>query len=122
MSLILHNHLSSNSLPLNITPIQNAFSFVPEISKFLQFHWWQPVLYKSDTKTFPSSTYKGLGRFVGVATNIGDLLTYYVLTNDTQQVIAFSYVRTLNPDNLNLCILQPTSNGRMMMMTMLLSL
>ena len=34
----LHNHLSSTNLPLRITPIQKAFGFVPDISKFLQFH------------------------------------------------------------------------------------
>ena len=49
----LHNHLSSTNLPLNITPIQWAFRFVSDISKFLLFHWWQPVLYKSDNKEFP---------------------------------------------------------------------
>ena len=44
--------------------------FGADISKFLQFHWWQRVLYKTDTANFPSNTYEGLGRFVGVATHI----------------------------------------------------
>ena len=66
----LQNHLASHNLQGNITPIKKAFGYVPDISKFLQFHWWQCVLYKSDTASFPSETYEGLGCFVGVANNI----------------------------------------------------
>ena len=55
----LNNHLSSKNLTNNITPIQKAFGYVPDISKFLQFHWWQRVLYTIDTANFPSNTYEG---------------------------------------------------------------
>ena len=88
----LQNHLASHSAQGNITPIQKAFGFVPDISKFLQFHWWQQVLYKHDTASFPSETYEGIGCFVGIANNIGDVLTYHVLTDDKRQVIARSMV------------------------------
>ena len=107
----LHNHLSTPNHESKITPIQKAFGFVPDISKFLQFHWWQPVLYKSDTKAFPSGSYEGLGRFVGIATNIGDVLTYYVLTDDTMRVIARSCVRPMDPDNPNIRVIQPPPDG-----------
>ena len=107
----LHNHLASSNLTHHTTPIQKAFGFVPDVSKFLQFHWWQRVLYKSDSMSFPSSTYEGIGRFVGIATNIGDLLTYFVLTDDTQQVIARSNVRTLDPENPNVRVLHPEHEG-----------
>ena len=36
----LQNHLASHNLQGNITPIQKAFGYVPDISKFLQFHCW----------------------------------------------------------------------------------
>ena len=107
----LHNHLASSNIQNHITPIQKAFGYIPDISKFMQFHWWQRVLYKVDNVSFPSSTYEGIGRFVGIANNIGDLLTYHVLTDDTQQVIARSMVRALDPLNPNIRVLHPEHTG-----------
>ena len=107
----LYNHLASHNLQGNITPIQKAFGYVPDISKFLQFHWWQRVLYESDTASFLSETYKGVGRFVGIAHNIGDVLTYHVLTDDTRKVIARSMVRPLDPNNPNVRVLAPPDDG-----------
>ena len=94
----LHNHLASGNTPNKVTPIQRAFGTVPDISKFLQFHWWQRVLYQSDTKKFPSGTYEGIGRFVGFAENIGDVLTYHILQDDTRKVVVQSLVRPLDAE------------------------
>ena len=38
---------------------------------------------------------------MGIAPNIGDTLTYLILTNDTQQVIAHSTVRPFDEDHPN---------------------
>ncbi|MEL7079570.1 MAG: reverse transcriptase domain-containing protein, partial [Cyanobacteria bacterium J06582_2] len=55
---------------------------------------------------------EALGRFVGVCENKGDALTYWVLTDDTQQVIARSAVRTaLDPSRPNLRLSAPASDG-----------
>jgi len=105
----LHNHLAGGSS--DITPIQKAFGYTPDISKFLQFHWWQRVLYRTENVDFPSSTYEGIGRFVGVAENVGDALTYMILTDDTQQVIYRSMVRPLDPKNPNVRVLHPEDVG-----------
>ena len=107
----LHNHLASTNLENCITPIQKAFGHVPDISKFLQFHWWQKVLYKTNTSSFPSSTYEGMGRFVGVAEHVGDVLTYQVLTDDTLQVISRSLVRPVDPDQPNYRVMMPQTSG-----------
>jgi len=88
----LHNHLASPNVDNHQTPIQRAFGFQPDISKFLQFHWWQKVLYLHDNYQFPSGTCEGIGRFVGFANHVGDVLTYHILTDDTKQVIARSTV------------------------------
>ena len=67
-----------------------------DVSAYLSFHWWQEILYETPTKQ------EALGRWVGVAHNVGDTLTYLVLTNDTQQVIVRSNVRPANdPNNPN---------------------
>ena len=107
----LHNHIASTNLDHHITPIQKAFGYVPDISKFLQFHWYQRVLYRQNDISFPSGSYEGIGRFVGFAHNIGDVLTYHILTDDTQQVIARSMVRGLDPQNPNIRIVQPPHEG-----------
>ena len=107
----LHNHMASSSTTGPITPIQKAFGYVPDISKFLNFHWWQRVLYKHDTAKFPSQTYEGIGRFVGIANNVGDVLTYNILTDDTQQVITRSLVWALDPANPNIRVLHQVPDG-----------
>jgi len=107
----LHNHLAGPSLDNHITPIQKAFGYQPDISKFLQFHWWQRVLYKADSSNFPSQSYEGIGRFVGISDHVGDVLTYQILTDDTQQVIDRSMVRPLDPANPNIRVLHPQVEG-----------
>ena len=110
----LHNHIASSNNPNHCTPIQVAFGHQPDISKFLQFHWWQKVLYLSDTHKFPSDTYEGIGHFVGIANHIGDVLTYYILQDSTQKVIARSMVRPLDVNNPNLRVYVPSDEGRIL--------
>ena len=99
--VFLHNHLSYQSLD-GKTPLQVATGIVPDISYFLSYHWWQPVYYLDDDGGFPSQSKEKRGRWVGVAENIGDTLTYYVLTDDTQQVIARSVLRPVTNNDQNL--------------------
>ena len=109
----LHNHMACPKLQNHITPIQKAFGYVPDISKFLQFYWWERVLYKNDTAlhSFPSGTYEGVGRFVGITNNIGDALTYQILDEHTEQIVYRSCVRSMDPENPNIRVLQPPIEG-----------
>jgi len=100
----LLNRLSVESLTWK-TPLEVATGQVPDISGLLQHHWWQPVYYAvhSTTKAYPSRTPEKTGRWVGVASHQGDILTYLVLTDDTKKVIARSAVRSAtDPSNRNL--------------------
>ena len=47
---------------------------------------------------------------MGIANHIGDVLTYQVLTDDTQQVIYGSLVRPLDIANPNIRVLHPLSD------------
>jgi hypothetical protein len=47
---------------------------------------------------FPASKEKP-GRFVGVAENVGDAMTFWVLTEDTEQLIARSVIRSAEDPN-----------------------
>ena len=73
------------------TPTEVAFGTTPDISPFLQFDWYDRVVYHTPNASFPHSQ-EASGRFVGVCPNIGDALTYYILTNQTQQVSSRSTV------------------------------
>ena len=98
----LFNVLSMESLGF-MTPTQVACGTIPDVSALLHFRWWEPVYYLDDDGQFPSESKEKLGRWVGVAENVGDVLTWWILTDDTKQVIPRSVVRTaLDKNNLNL--------------------
>ena len=65
----------------------------PDISNLIQFHWYERVYYYDPLTSFPESKEK-LGRFVGIAENVGDTLTYKILTEKTEQIICRSVVRS----------------------------
>ena len=73
---------SKGQIPLSVMTNQ-----VTDVSAYLQFHWWQEVFFEQPDKS------ECLGRWVGVAQDKGDALTYFVLTHDTQQVVVRSNVR-----------------------------
>ena len=99
--VFLLNHLSSSALH-DLTPIEAATGQRPDISPILNFRWFEPVFYKAD-HTFPSDSPEKSGRWCGIAETKGDALTYQILTDDTDQVIIRSCVRSgLDPLNPNL--------------------
>ncbi|MEM1007622.1 MAG: reverse transcriptase domain-containing protein [Myxococcota bacterium] len=87
------------------TPTKAAFGETPDISAFLQFHFFQRVLYLDPNEGFPKTKEKA-GHFVGVTDCVGDALTYWILTEETNQIIARGDVRPYNSGDLS------TSNNR----------
>jgi hypothetical protein len=99
--VFLLNLMSLDALG-GLTPIETATGVKGDISPLLQFHWWEPVLYQAQG-VFPSDSQEKQGTWVGIAENQGDVLTYLVLTDDTQEVIARSNVCSAkDPANPNL--------------------
>ena len=96
------NHLAIASLN-GRTPLEALTGMMPDISPLLcGFTFWEPVYYSIDNHSFPSESQEKLGHFVGFAENIGHLLTFKVLTDDTQKVIYRSKIRSaLKPDSKN---------------------
>ena len=82
------------------TPMEKATGETPDISAFMQFTFWEKVLYYSHGESFPDTTEK-VGRFLGVSENCGDALTFYILTKD-EQIISRSVVRKCTETNPNL--------------------
>jgi hypothetical protein len=99
--IFLLNHMSSDALH-GITPIEEAIGVKGDISPLLQFHWWERVLYHADG-FYPSNSREKSGTWCGVAEDQGDILTYLVLTDDTEEIIARSNIRSANdPGHPNL--------------------
>lgn len=103
----LANLLSVESLGF-LTPTQMACGYIPDVSALLHFRWWEPVYYLDDDGQFPADSKEKSGRWVGVAENVGDALTWWILTDDTKQVIPRSVVRSaLDTKQLNLRAMSP---------------
>jgi hypothetical protein len=68
----------------------------PDISALLNFTFWEPVYYiepVSVTGKFPNTKEK-LGRWLGIASDYGDGMAYWILTDDTEELIVRSLVRS----------------------------
>ena len=98
------NHISHVNLK-HKTPHEVMYGVTPNISSLIQFHWYQPVLYFQKNNPFPESKEK-IGYFIGVARNVGDALTFKILT-EKDQVISRSVVCPCEDDkNANLRMLE----------------
>jgi hypothetical protein len=68
----------------------------PDILEYVQFDWYQYVWWHDPAVQFPGDT-KKLGRWIGVAHDIGNPMTFWVLPN-TCKVLACSTVWSLTDD------------------------
>ena len=99
----LLNHTFNASI--GCVPLSYATGSPTDISPLLCFCWYEPVYYRIDDSDFPSDSREGRGRFVGFADNVGHVMTFKVLTDDTQKVIYRSNIRSaLSPLARNLRI------------------
>ena len=89
------HYVSAHPLLNWLTPAHVVGGDTPDISHILMFYFYQPVWYLDPTTSFPESKEKK-GRFVGFAPNVGDILTFKILTDDTRHVIYRSVVRPAN--------------------------
>ena len=94
----VHNHTSKETLRWAI-PMTLRHGETRDISHLLMYTFYEPVYYH-DYDTYPDSSEK-LGYWIGTAHNIGDALTFKILTHDTQEVIYRSTVRPANVKNPN---------------------
>ena len=75
-----------------MTPLQYQKGVTPDISSYLQFTFWQPVLYLDHEAEWPSSKERS-GRWIGIAQSIGDMLTFWILDDQSKLILARSVVR-----------------------------
>src|SRR5210317_1054222 len=77
---------------LGTTPEQRRHGVTPEILSFLQHRFWDPILYYDHEAAWPETKERS-GRWVGLAENIGDVLTYWIIDDQSKQLLARSVVR-----------------------------
>ena len=94
--IALVNNWTSDELLDWITPFEKRHGYTPDISALLAFYWYEKVYYLDYSEKFPSTNEK-TGYIVGVAMNIGDALTFEILTDDTETILTRSVVRSANP-------------------------
>ena len=88
----IHNLCSDPNLPNEITPFEARRGITPDISASLQFSFYERVLYLDSEVSWPTTKERS-GRWIGVSTNVGDHLTYYILDDQSKQILARSVVR-----------------------------
>ena len=74
------------------TPVEVAGEDTPDMSLILQFYWFEPVYYL-DPDSHPKSGEKP-EYFVEIPENVGDILTYKILTGDKKKVLHWSVVQS----------------------------
>ena len=88
----IHNNTADETLNWAI-PHTVRHGDTPDISAYLMFQFYEKVFCLDVESSFPSS--KELpGYFVGVSQNVGDKLTFKILTDDTERIINRSVVRS----------------------------
>ena len=103
------NHQSHKALD-NRIPHGIMYGETPDISAIIQFSWLQLVLYYNKMASYPQPK-EVLGHFVGIAINVGDALTFKVLT-EHDQVLCRSVIRPADDKiNPNLQLYKPEEGG-----------
>ena len=91
----LFNHVTHESLQ-GIPPITKATGQQVDISKYLIFHWLEPVYYHQPHQAaFPSNHSEKPGWYVGPAEDVGDVLTHQILDAESLKVVNRSNVRSV---------------------------
>ncbi len=81
-------------------PTEAMLGDTTDISEYAQFDWYQPVWYIDPAATFPDHKRK-LGRWIGVAHDVGQAMTFWILPKSCR-VIARSSVQAVSEDDLAL--------------------
>ena len=79
------NHLWNETI--GDVPLAMATGQPVDISPIIRATFWERVLYRDGDESFPSDSCEETGRFVGIAPHVGHVMTYLILTDDTQKVV-----------------------------------
>jgi hypothetical protein len=89
------------STNLNAVPLTCLKGITVDISVLLRFYFWQPVYFKLSVPSFPSESKKALGHVVGISEHCGHVLTFKVLSSESDIIIYHSLLRAATPSDGN---------------------
>ena len=90
---------------IHTTPLRMVTGTTNDISQLLYFSFYEPMYYHDDNSPFPSASKECRGRWVGISENVGNFMTFKILTDDTHKTIYSSNLcLARNPNARNLCI------------------
>jgi hypothetical protein len=89
---LVKNHTARTSLG-DRTPMEKRTGQTPDVSKLLQYRWWEPVYFLNEKGT------EVLGRWAGIAEHVGDELTFVVISDATGHAMYRSDLRTTADPN-----------------------
>jgi hypothetical protein len=76
------------------TLLQRLTGQIPDSSIIMVFEFYDDIYYQCDLKpVFPSQNVEKKGCFVGFSKDVGHVLTYKILTDDTRKILHRSIVR-----------------------------
>ena len=81
----VHKRTSKESLHGRV-PLEKRHGFTPDISAYLLYQFYEKIYYLNTEQKYPH-TKESLGHFLGVADDIGDALTFYVLAENDQVLV-----------------------------------
>jgi hypothetical protein len=88
----IHNSTSDETLEWR-TPRSVRTGTQTDISPLIQFQFWEPVVYLDTEEKFPSTKEK-LGRWVGLAHNVGDFFCWKIYDELSESILERSVVRS----------------------------
>jgi hypothetical protein len=97
---LLMNHLANAALRWK-TQLQVMNGQTPDISKFLQFSFYELVYYHTYSDNIPSVSNEAQGWWVGVAIHVGDSLTYKILTLSNKIIYRSAVRSAIDPAKRN---------------------
>jgi hypothetical protein len=77
---LVKNHTARAALN-DRTPFEKRTGQTPDVSKFLQYRWWEPVYFLQEDGT------EAPGRWESVADHVGDELTYVMISDKTGHAV-----------------------------------
>ncbi|GAX18752.1 hypothetical protein FisN_26Hu045 [Fistulifera solaris] len=86
------NHTYNRAL--KDVPLRVLNGNTPDISPFIRFRFFEKVYYRVDAHSFPSQSREDVGYFVGVSKNVGNAMTFKILTMGSRRIIHRSAVRS----------------------------
>jgi hypothetical protein len=81
------------------TPYENVTGHTPDISKYLDYSWYDTIWYYDQDMNFPED-HRKLGKWLGVVHRVGQALCYYIL-NDKGVPIVCSTIQALSAQKMS---------------------